>query len=147
MSNNHEALIWDKGFLCLVHTWEWMMIKLSLKLEVLFLVIFSFFFLGVFTNPSQVSAHHHLSPFTFFHLPSPTSLQQSPYCYPCPCTFPFFLFCSIPHPPPHLPLRVVHLLSIYESVSILPVSSFYSLDSTHEWNNMVLVLLWLAYFS
>ena len=43
----------------------------------------------------------------------------------------FFLFCSIP-PLPQLPTpRAVSLLSTYESVSILLVSSVSSLDSTY----------------
>ena len=39
------------------------------------------------------------------------------------------------------------LLLIYESVSVLLVSSICSLDSMYEWNHMVFVFLWLAYFT
>ena len=41
----------------------------------------------------------------------------------------------------------VILLSVYESVSILLVSSVCSLDSTYEWNHMLLVFVWLDYFT
>ena len=45
----------------------------------------------------------------------------------------FFLFCSITALPiNHPPSLAVILLSIYESVSILLVSSVWSLDSTYE---------------
>ena len=40
-----------------------------------------------------------------------------------------------------------HLLSIYESVSVLPVRSVCSLDSTYKWNQMVFVFFWLAYLT
>ena len=55
-------------------------------------------------------------------------------------------FCSILlHLSPHTP-RAVCLLSIYEPISVLLVSSVCSLDSAHEWNPLVLVFLCLAYF-
>ena len=49
--------------------------------------------------------------------------------------------------PPLPPAIAAILLSIYESVSMLHVSSVCSLDSTYEWNHIVLVFLWLAYFT
>ena len=39
------------------------------------------------------------------------------------------------------------LPALYDSVSILLISSVCSLDPTNEWNHMVLVFLWLAYFT
>ena len=59
-----------------------------------------------------------------------------------------FPFCSIPSTPnhPHPAPTSCHLLSIYESVFVLLVSSVCSLDSTYKWNHMVFVFLWLAYF-
>ena len=64
-------------------------------------------------------------PLPFIPIILPSTLQ-SPHCYPCPwAPSPF---CSIPLPP-HLP-NTCHLLSIYESVSILLVSSVCSLEST-----------------
>ena len=58
--------------------------------------------------------------------------------------FPFSLLLnpSTPYTQPHP--TAVSLLSIYESVSLLLVSSVCSLDSTYEWNHMVFVFLWLA---
>ena len=55
-------------------------------------------------------------------------------------------FCSIP-PPPNRPPTNCHLLSIYESVPIFLVSSVCSLDPTYEWDHMVFVSVWLAYFT
>ena len=74
--------------------------------------------------------------------------------YPCPTTIAtllsvftsLFPFCSIPLFPNWHP-RAVSLLSIYESVSVFLVSSVYLLDSTYEWNHMVSVFFWLAYFT
>ena len=57
-------------------------------------------------------------------------------------SFPFLFNPSKPTFP--LALAVL-LLSIYESVSILLVSSVCSLDSTNEWNPMIFLFLWLAY--
>ena len=58
----------------------------------------------------------------------------------------FFLFAQSLYPLTSTPLAVI-LLSIHESVSILPVGSVCSLDSTYEWGHMVFVFLWLAYFT
>ena len=96
----------------------------------------------VFTTSRQVFIHHCLP-----HLyPPPVALQ--------PChhhtvvqvlEFSLFcLFCSIPllpSPPDS------YQPAIYESVSIFLISSFSSLDSTLEWNHIVLVFFWLAYFT
>ena len=64
----------------------------------------------------------------FFPLPLspliPPSPLQSPHCCPW-ILFPFFSM-----PPPYFPTFAVILLSIYEFVSILLVSSACSLDST-----------------
>ena len=81
-------------------------------------------------------------PFSPLILPYP---QQSPPC--CPCLWVPFHFCPMP-PPSHLPPTVwaLSLFSIYESVSILHVSSVCSLDSTYGRNHMVFGFLWLAYF-
>ena len=68
---------------------------------------------------------------------------QSPHC--CPCPWVLFPFGSAP-PPPNLPIAFILLYS-YESVSVLLVSSVCLLDSTHEWNHVVYVFLWLAYFT
>ena len=56
----------------------------------------------------------------------------------------FFLFAPSLY---HLNPQSCHLLSVYEPVSILLVSSVCSLDSTYEWNYKVFVFLWLAYFT
>ena len=60
-----------------------------------------------------------------------------------------FPFCSIPSTPnhPHPAPTSCHLLSIYESVFVLLVSSVCSLDSTYKWNHMIFVLLWLTSLS
>ena len=56
-----------------------------------------------------------------------------------------FLFAQSLHPliSPSPPAVICCL--IYESVSVLLVSSVCSLDSTYEWNHMEFVFLWLAY--
>ena len=56
----------------------------------------------------------------------------------------FAYFTQLPTPPFHWQMSVFY---IYESVSILLVCLFCSLDSIYEWNHMVLVFLWLAYFT
>ena len=53
-----------------------------------------------------------------------------------------FLFAWSLHP--LIPLHIRHL-AVYESVSILRLSSVCS--ATYEWNHMVFVFLWLAYFT
>ena len=58
-----------------------------------------------------------------------------------------FPFCSIPLPAALPPLLAAILLPIYKSVSIVLVHSVFSLDFTYEWNHMVFVFLWLAYFT
>ena len=64
-----------------------------------------------------------------------------------------FCFCFIPSPFTPSPLNPFPSdsgqspLCLYESVSILFVSSFRSLDSTYEWTHMVLVFLSLAFFT
>ena len=86
------------------------------------------------------------------------SFQQSPQLLSGSMSF-FsfhFIFCSIPSTPlrylnPSTPLtQLPHScqldLYVYESVSILLISWFCSLESTYEWNHMVFVFLWLAYF-
>ena len=59
--------------------------------------------------------------------------------------FSFFFLAPALHmlPPP----MVVSLLSICEAVCIFLVSPVCSLASTYEWNHMVYVLLWWAYFT
>ena len=52
-----------------------------------------------------------------------------------------------PAPKPTFPDSCQSVLCIYESVSILFVTLFCSLNSTYEWNHMVLVFLSLAYIS
>ena len=51
-------------------------------------------------------------------------------------SFSFFLFFLLDPSLPTALHRAVSLLSIYESVSVLLVSSVCSLDSTNEWNHM-----------
>ena len=67
------------------------------------------------------------------------SYPQSPYCRLCPWVlFPFCLMCPPPNPIPSIALI---LLSIYESVSILLISSVCSLVSTCEWNHGICLSL------
>ena len=88
----------------------------------------------------------------FFPLPfNPfmfSSLQHSPHC--CMCPWVLFLFAqslhTLPAPSTFPPILGCHP-ALYESVSILLVSSVCSLDSICEWNHMVFVFLWLAYFT
>ena len=94
-----------------------------------FLLEFSYFFKNFYC----IFFHYHLVP--LYHPP------RSPQC--CPRPWVLYPFCSIPPP---LSLAGV-LLSIHESVSILLVTSVCSLDSTYERNQMVLVFLWVAYFT
>ena len=58
----------------------------------------------------------------------------------------FFFLAPLLHPLTHL-APALSLLSFCESVSIFLVSSGCSLDFTCEWNHMVFVFLWLAYFT
>ena len=105
----------------------------SLCLWVFYIIFYCFFFPLPFTPP-YILFH--------FHPPLPNTVDHVQGLF-----FTFFLFCSI-LPPPQSPQPIaVILLPIYESVSILLVSSVCSLDSTHEWNYMVFAFLWLAYFT
>ena len=83
---------------------------------------------------------------TSLQLPFPSTLSHS--CL-CPWVFfYFFLFAQSLHTPhSEFLLTAVSLLSIYKSVTILLFSSVSSLDSTHQWNYVVLVFLSLAYFT
>ena len=68
---------------------------------------------------------------------------QSPYC----CPWVLFPFCSFPPPSTlHLHLSCQPILYLWVCLYLL-VSSDCSLDSTCEWNHMVFVFLWLAYFT
>ena len=60
--------------------------------------------------------------------------------------FSFLLDHSTLWPPPSNPWAVI-LLSIYKSVCIFLAGSVCSLDFTYEWNHMIFVFLWLAYFT
>ena len=100
----------------------------------------------VFTTPSHVSFHHHSPPFTHFYLPQSHSPLVITIQLSVSMRVVFFLNpITQSHNPS--PLVAVSLFSTYESVSILFVSLFCSLDSTYEWNHMVFVFLWLAYFT
>ena len=84
-------------------------------------------------------------------LPSSTTSQPSSpsnHCCLCPWVFlfcfPFLLNPSTPVLPARNPTS--YQPALYKSVSILLVSSFCSSDFTYEWNHIVLVFLWLAYF-
>ena len=57
----------------------------------------------------------------------------------------FLFFARSLHP--WLPLNKSCQLAFYESVSILLVNLFCSLDYTYEWNYMVFTFLWLVYFT
>ena len=52
-----------------------------------------------------------------------------------------------PHPATPPPPMAVSQLYIYESVTVVPISSFCSLDSTYKWNHMALVSDWLISLS
>ena len=106
------------------------------------LFFFSLFF-------SFILFFYHIIFIIFFPLPFspliPPSPQQSPLC--CLRPWVLFPFCSIPPYPKFPTPPSCHLLSIYESISVLLVSSVCLLDSKYEWNHMVFVFLWLAYFT
>ena len=89
------------------------------------------------------------SPSITIYIPVPSFPSPSPHnhhtvVYVHEFFLPFFFFDQSIHPlsSPH-PLTDVSLFCIYESVSILLVTSFWSLDSTYEWNHTVVVFLWL----
>ena len=86
--------------------------------------------------------------FTLLQLRPPTSRSNHHTVVCVHEFFSFLLFSSIP-PPPHPPTHPSHpnsisLLSFSESVSILLISSFCSLDFTYEWNHVAFVFLWLC---
>ena len=90
-------------------------------------------------------------PFTLFYLPPPpfplviiTILSLVTMRFFCLIPSPFSLSCPATT---LLSDSCQSVLFIYESVPILFVSLFCSLDSTFKWNHMVLVFLWLAYFT
>ena len=105
-------------------------IRQALKLERFFLL---FFFSGLFLKILIVNF-----PLPFSPLISPPLPQQSLHC--CPCPWLLFPFCSIPPPPNHSPSSC-HLLSIYESVSVLPVSS------VHLIPHMTEIIWYLSFFT
>ena len=100
-------------------------------------VFFFFLFLLFFKFNLYCIFYYHLVTIYPKPLAIPTLLSMS---------WVLFHFTSIPPPPNHSPTSY-HLLSIYESIPIFIVSSVYSLDSIYEWNHMVFVFLWLAYFT
>ena len=66
----------------------------------------------------------------------------------CNCQFVLLnLFTSCIQSPKPFPLAATSFLCVYESVSIFFVHLFSSLDSTYEWNHIVLVFLRLTYFT
>ena len=108
------------------------------QLRLFSLMFFSSFFSFYFLNLIFiVFFYYHLVTIYPKPLAIPTLLSMS---------WVLFHFTSIPPPPNHSPTSY-HLLSIYESIPIFIVSSVYSLDSIYEWNHMVFVFLWLAYFT
>ena len=82
--------------------------------------------------------HYHL--FILYPLsPMPTPLPlEITNCCLSPWVLPLLFFFAQSLLPPKFPLRAVILLSICESVFILLISSVCSLDSTYEWNHMVI---------
>ena len=101
------------------------------KSRIFFLILLYFSITILYPIPSSTSAHPTL---------------QSPHCFPCSWVLSLFLFLLYPFNHP-IPSRAVSLLSFYESVAILLLSSVCSLHSTYERNHMVVVFLWLAYFT
>ena len=101
--------------------------------ELLFILLFTFFY-------------HHLFPQTHFYLhphrlPAITTLLSR-----FINSFSFFSF--LLNPSTLLPWpRAVCLVSIYDSVSILLVSSVCSLNYIYRFNHIVLVFLWLDSFT
>ena len=89
----------------------------------------SFYFI-LFIYFYSVFFHYHLVPL---------------YC--CPCPWVLFPFCWILPPSKLSPTHNSCHLALYGPVSILLVSSVCSLDSIYEWNHMLFVFLWLAYFT
>ena len=107
----------------------------------------------VCSPPESVSVHRHLSlhPPLCSPPPPPTTSLAFPTVLSVSMSFSlfFFSFASFlyPSPPPHIPLTAASLLSLYESVSTSLVSPVSPLHATYEWNHMVLVSLWQAYFT
>ena len=76
-------------------------------------------------RPPSITVYPPLPSSTSLHCPLP---EQSPHCCLCPWVI-FLLFFFIAQSPHPWPLITVSLLSIHESVIILFLSSFYSLNS------------------
>ena len=106
----------------------------------------------VFTTPSQVFFHHHLStpwlpepsstfPHTLFPLAITIMLPVCILFFPCLILSPFS------PSPQSLPLWQLSACFLYPWVSLHFVSLFCSWDFTYKGSHMVLVFLWLAYFT
>lgn len=91
-------------------------------------------------HPKSVYIHHHLFSIYPFRPPFPLFPGNHHIIVhevsPRPS-----LFCLIPSPPLQtMPSVPVSMFSIYESVTILLVTSFCSLNSIHQWNHMIFFL-------
>ena len=96
------------------------------RLHLYFLSVFRFafyFYFFTFLGIFSITIHH---PYILFHLYPPPSKITVAHVHEFFLFFSFLLTPSIPTP------RAVSLLSIYESVSVLPFSSVCLLDSTYE---------------
>ena len=91
-------------------------------------------------------------PLPFSNHPTICSHSQFPHCCPCPLVI---HTCCLSSPFSFPPLIPSPLLSayfpsapcFYTCDSVLFISLFCSLDSTYEWDHMVFVFHWLAYFT
>ena len=121
-------------------------VTISEKQELVSFFFFLCFFVSFFVSLFLFSLYCICPIITY--LPLPSSLNPSPgnlhtvvhvhessYCFLKPST------------PPTPIARAVILFCIYETFSVLHVSSDCSLDSTYQWNHVVFIILWLAYFT
>ena len=97
---------------------------------------------GLFIHLFIVFFHEYLSLLCHLHLPP---APASPHCCLCPWVFSLFFFSAwLLHPCSHAALKLsACCLSV--SVSILLVNSVCLLDSTYEWNHVVIVFLFTGY--
>ena len=104
-------------------------------------------FLKTFLKIVYSITESHFPPFTPLHPAHPQFRSQSPWALRvCSLTNPFTFFQSVPTP--LLPSDSCQSIPcIHASVSILFVSLFCSLDSTYNWDHIVFVFLWLAFFT
>ena len=105
-------------------------------------------FLFLLLTLLQMSSIFSLHPVLPSTQPPPHHLHHIVFCVHGLCIYVLWLI-SLPVSPP-LPFEICRYgacLHAHASAPILFVSLFCSLDSTHEWDHMVFIFLWLAYFA